>query len=73
MPAVAQCVRVLCDVLAAALQDEEANEEWIETLLERAGGLLRLFLEVKYRTYPWRNRGYRDLTSPVTIGSKLED
>ncbi|KAK7931754.1 hypothetical protein PG985_002466 [Apiospora marii] len=47
VPAVAQCVRVLCDVLAAVLQDEEANEEWIETLLERAGGLLRLFLEVQ--------------------------
>ncbi|KAK8116318.1 hypothetical protein PG984_012820 [Apiospora sp. TS-2023a] len=47
VPAVAQCVRVLCDVLAAALQDEESNEEWIETLLERAGGLLRLFLEVQ--------------------------
>ncbi|KAK8053629.1 hypothetical protein PG996_012930 [Apiospora saccharicola] len=47
VPAVAQCLRVLCDVFAAALQDEEANEEWIETLLERAGGLLRLFLEVQ--------------------------
>ncbi|KAK6854587.1 hypothetical protein PG995_009680 [Apiospora arundinis] len=47
VPAVAQCVRVWADVVAAALEDEEANEEWIETLLERAGGLLRLYLEVQ--------------------------
>ncbi|KAK8069603.1 hypothetical protein PG994_006219 [Apiospora phragmitis] len=47
VPAVAQCVRVWCDLLAAALEDEDANAEWTETLLERADGLLRLFLEVQ--------------------------
>ncbi|KAK8098510.1 uncharacterized protein PG998_013996 [Apiospora kogelbergensis] len=47
VPVVAQCVRVWADVLVTVLQDEEANEEWIETLLDRAGGLVRLYLEVQ--------------------------
>ncbi|KAK7942920.1 uncharacterized protein PG986_012033 [Apiospora aurea] len=55
VPAVAQCVRVWCDLLAAALEDEDATAEWAETLLERAGGLLRLFLEVQVS----KNEGLR--------------
>ncbi|ORY60917.1 uncharacterized protein BCR38DRAFT_349091 [Pseudomassariella vexata] len=51
VPVVAGCVQAWCNAMSALL-DDEANEEWADTLLERTYGTLRLFIEVSKNNIP---------------------